>query len=181
MYIMYCLTNASFKETILSVGMTPSIASLHQLLADMNTAILPTPYTILTTKQVCNENSIDNVYALLTKFGSYLQGTFFEIAPETIQQIFDLVDDMPRVHMQCDHMPRDHMPCDYDASEHTNVILQEKYRVMQSEVEYIIPKAVDGLYEEIIYQVPPPAKAAAVYDRLSFKQKKYVNLDDVEL
>ena len=171
MYIMYCLTNASFKETILSVGMTPSIASLHQLVADMNTAILPTPYTILTTKQVCNENSIDNVYALLTKFGTYLQGTFFEIAPETIQQIFDLVDDM-----QCDHMPREH-----DASEHMNVILQEKYRVVQAEVEYIIPKAVDSVYEEIIYQVPSPVKAAAVYDRLSFKQKKYVNLEDVDL
>jgi hypothetical protein len=171
MYIMYCLTNASFKETILSVGMTPSIATLHQLVADMNTAILPTPYTILTTKQVCNENSIDNVYALLTKFGTYLQGTFFEIAPETIQQIFDLVDDM-----QCDHMPREH-----DASEHMNVILQEKYRVVQAEVEYIIPKAVDGLYEEIVYQVPSPVKASAVYDRLSFKQKKYVNLEDIDL
>ena len=177
MYIMYCLTNASFKETILSVGMTPSIASLHQLVADMNTAILPTPYMILTTKKVCNENSIDNVYALLTKFGTYLQGTFFEIAPETVHQIFDLVDDMPR-----EHMPREHMQCEHMLSEHTNVILQEKYRVVQAEVEYIIPKAIDGLYEEIVYQVPSPVKdTASVYDRLSFKQKKYVNLDDIDL
>ena len=170
---MYCLTNESFKETILSVGITPSIASLHQLVTEMNTAILPTPYTILTTKNVCNKNSIENVYALLTKFGNFLQGTFFEISPETIQQIFDLVDDMP-----ADDMPADDMP-----TEHTNVILQEKYRVMQAEVEYIIPKAVDSVYEEIIYQVPLPVKdTTAVYDRLSFrKQKKYVNIDDIEL
>jgi hypothetical protein len=177
MYIMYCLVNASFRETILSVGITTSADTLNQLVAAMNAGCLPTPYTILTTKKVCHENSIENVYALLTKFGTYLQGNFFEISPITLQQIFDLIYDDPPVY---DMHAHDDIIDHDDISEPENVILQEKYRIMQDKVEYIIPKAVDDLYD--IYQIPSPAKATPVYDRLSFrKQKKYVNIDDIDL
>ena len=144
MYIIYCLTNESLRETILSVGITHSFDSLDELLEDINTTFLPTPYTILTAKRVSNENSIDNVYALLSKFGKYLQGTFFEIPPITVIQIFDLIHDD----------------------------IQEKYRVVQAEVEYIIPKAAD-----CVYQVPAPN---AIYDRLSFSTKR-VKMDDIDL
>jgi hypothetical protein len=111
MHIIYCLKNESFKENILSIGITNSESSLQQIIEDINNNFLPTPYTILLLKNIYN-NCIDILYSLLCKIGNHINGTFFEISPEIVKQIFELI--------QSD----------------TDI-----YRIVQGDIEYIIPKA----------------------------------------
>ena len=144
MYIIYCLQNESFKENIVSVGIATSIESLTEMVAEANQTLLPTPYTIFLTKNVYNEECIDIICSLLCKFGRQLTETFFEIPPETVKQLFDLIQDEP--------------------------IIQEKYRILQGETEYIIPKAAEAESE---YAISP--SNADPYDRLySFKHKSSI-------
>jgi len=91
MYIIYCLKNESFKD-ILHVGSTESITSLNQFLRDVNKTLLPTPYTIFLTKQVSDATQIEDIYNVLSNFGKRLNNTFFEISPDIIKQIFDLLE-----------------------------------------------------------------------------------------
>ena len=104
--------------------MTISVISLNQLLEDINKTFLPSPYTIFLTKIVYNPNCIDIIYSLLCKFGTHIKDSFFDIPIETVKQLFDLI---------------------YDDN--------DKYIVIQNEIEYIIQK-VDygeyGEYEEVI-------------------------------
>jgi len=127
MYVIYCLKNESFKDFILSVGISTSMSALKQFVTNINKTFLPTPYSIFLTKNVSNQKSIDFVYSILCKFGKHIHGMFFEISTEIIQPLFDLI------------------PGEHDASVPYEVI-QEKYRVIQGETEYIIPKAIDGEY-----------------------------------
>jgi hypothetical protein len=90
MHIIYCLINESFKENILSVGITPSSASLYEL---VEAPFLPTPYTILFAKYIYNPHCIDLVCALLGKFGKHLKGPFFEISPDIVKPLFELIHD----------------------------------------------------------------------------------------
>jgi hypothetical protein len=127
MYVIYCLKNESFKDFILSVGISTSMSALKQFVTNINKTFLPTPYSIFLTKNVSNQKSIEFVYSILCKFGKHIHGMFFEISTEIIQPLFDLI------------------PGENDASVPYEVI-QEKYRVIQGETEYIIPKAIDGEY-----------------------------------
>ena len=91
MYIIYCLKNESFKN-ILHVGSTESITSLNQFLRDINKIFLPTPYTIFLTKQVSDATQIEDIYNVLARFGKQLNNAFFEISPDIIKQLFDLLE-----------------------------------------------------------------------------------------
>ncbi len=90
MFTLYCLTNASFKENIVCVGIT---TCLSQVIHDINKSFLPTPYTVFLTKNVHRQTSIDTVWSLLRTFGKHLQDTFFEISLDVVQQLFDLISD----------------------------------------------------------------------------------------
>ena len=94
MHVIYCLINESFKENILSIGITTSTDSLKQILTDINKTYLPTPYTLFLTKNVHNPNRIEILYSLLCKFGKRINVNFFEIPSVTVKQLFDLVCDI---------------------------------------------------------------------------------------
>ena len=117
MYVIYCLKNESFKNNILSFGITSSLEELKKLLKDINKIFIPTQYTIFTIKNVNNVNCIENLYTLLGKFGTHIKDSFFEIAIEIVKQLFDLIQD-----------------------NNNNVIINDKYIVVQDKIEYIIPK-----------------------------------------
>jgi hypothetical protein len=149
MHVIYCLRNESFKENILYVGITTSIATLTEIVEEANQALLPTPYTIFLTKTVYNENRIDILCSLLSKFGNQLNDHFFDIPPETVKELFDLIYDEP-----------------VDLYEN---IKQEKYRIVQEGTEYIIPKVDESEYAVSSNNADP-------YDRLySFKHKTSIN------
>jgi hypothetical protein len=117
MYVIYCLKNESLKNNILSFGITSSLEELKKLLKDINKTFIPTPYTIFTIKNVNNSNCIEKLYTLLGKFGKHIKDSFFEIAIEIVKQLFDLIQD-----------------------NNNNVIINDKYIVVQDKIEYIIPK-----------------------------------------
>ena len=191
MPIVYCLQNESFKENIVCVGITESLSSLTQMVADINKSFLPTPYTILFTNQVYNR--IDIVYSLLTKFGRHIHGTFFEIAPDIVAQLFALIhteeayaneigeideiganvyaneiDEIEQIYANANEIGQIYANAneideigEIDANAYANEIdipIQEKYRIVQGETEYIIPK---GDEPEVVYTLPKP-----YYDRL---------------
>jgi hypothetical protein len=115
MYIIYCLQNESFKETILNFGISSSIDNLNQFIEELNRTFIPTPYTIFQTKEVYDENTLEMVYSLLRKFGKPLNETFFEISPDIVNPLFDLI---------------------YDEDKE-----KEKYRIIQGDIEYVVPQA----------------------------------------
>ena len=125
MYIIYCLQNESFKETILNFGISSSIDNLNQFIKELNRTFIPTPYTIFHTKQVYDENTIEIVYALLSKFGKPLNETFFEISPDFVKPLFDLIRDKDN---------------------------KEKHRIIQHDTEYIIPQAINEDTYDRLYQ-----------------------------
>jgi len=167
MYVIYCLQNESLKDIILSVGLTASLTTLKQMITDINKSYLPTPYTIFLTKYVSCQNSIEFVYKLLSKFGKHIHGTFFEIPPEIIKPIFELIPDEPYV---LDSL---------DTDDH--IVLQEKYRVVQGEIEYIIPKAIDSDYVDMSFHNVSSliTNLDTYYDHLSIHKHDY--MDDIDL
>lgn len=180
MPIVYCLQNDSFKKNIVCVGITESLSSLTQLVAGINKSFLPTPYTILFTNQVYNR--IDIVYSLLTKFGRHIRGTFFEITPDIVAQLFALIH-TEEAYVNANEI--DEIYANAYANAYANEIgananeidqiganeieidipIQEKYRIIQGETEYIIPKGdepeVVYTIPEVVYTLPKP-----YYDRL---------------
>lgn len=122
MHLIYCLTNPSFKPTIVSVGITDSIARLKKECADAT--FLPTPYTILLTKPIYNPNCLSIVYSLLDKFGTHLNGTFFDISPDIVKELFDLMNE------------------------------EEYLILVQNEIEYSIPRErgvyLEHIYDRLI-------------------------------
>jgi hypothetical protein len=132
MYVIYCLINESLKENIVNVGLADSVIELKQMVKQMNTAFLPTPYTIFLTKTVSNPNHIDTVYTLLCKFGKHLSGTFFEISLEFITQLFAIGGDAK----SCDAKSCDAKSCYAKSCDIA------KYSIVQNGTEYIIPKAI---------------------------------------
>jgi len=120
MYVIYCLQNESFKNNILSFGITSSLEELKKLLKDINKTFIPTPYTIFTIKNVNNANCIEKLYSLLDKFGTHIKDSFFEIAIEIVKQLFDLIQDNNII----------------NNSNNKN----DKYIIVQDKIEYIIPK-----------------------------------------
>ena len=168
MPIVYCLQNESFKENIVCVGITESLSSLTQLVAGINKSFLPTPYTILFTNQVYNR--IDIVYSLLTKFGRHIHGTFFEITPDIVAQLFALIH-TEEAYVNANANEIDEIYANAYANEiganeiGANAYIQEKYRIIQGETEYIIPKGdepeVVYTLPEVVYTLPKP-----YYDRL---------------
>ncbi len=156
MPIVYCLQNESFKENIVCVGITESLSSLNQMVASINKSFLPTPYMILFTNQVYNR--IDIVYSLLTKFGRHIHGNFFEIAPDTVAQLFALIHTEEAYANEIGEIG------EIDQI-YANAYIQEKYRIIQGETEYIIPKGdepeVVYTLPEVVYTLPKP-----YYDRL---------------
>jgi hypothetical protein len=115
MYIIYCLQNESFKETILNFGISSSIDDLNQFVRELNRTFIPTPYTIFHTKEVYDENTLEMVYSLLRKFGKPLNETFFEISPDIVSPLFELIHDTDK----------------------------EKYRIIQGNIEYVVPQAIN--------------------------------------
>ena len=174
MPIVYCLQNESFKENIVCVGITESLCSLTQLVAGINKSFLPTPYTIMFTNQVYNR--IDIVYSLLTKFGRHIHGTFFEITPDIVAQLFALIHtEEAYVNANANEIDEIDEIDEIYANAYANEIganeieidipIQEKYRIIQGETEYIIPKGdepeVVYTLPEVVYTIPKP-----YYDRL---------------
>ena len=173
MPIVYCLQNESFKENIVCVGITESLCSLTQLVAGINKSFLPTPYTILFTNQVYNR--IDIVYSLLTKFGRHIHDTFFEITPDIVAQLFALIHTEEAYANANEIDEIDEIYANAYANAYANEIganeiganayIQEKYRIIQGETEYIIPKGdepeVVYTLPEVVYTLPKP-----YYDRL---------------
>jgi hypothetical protein len=126
---------------------------------DINKTFLPTPYTIFLTKQVNIPNRIDVLYTLLSKFGKRLNSTFFEISPDIIKELFDLIDNEI-----------------YNNNIYEN-LTQDTYRIIQGDTEYIIPKMVE--HEETIYSTPnisDMVNEIDTYDRLS-RNNNYIDLD----
>jgi hypothetical protein len=179
MYLIYCLQNESFKENIVNVGITISEITLKQILESVNKSFIPTPYTIYLTKNVYNNNCIKILYSLMCKFGQHIHDTFFEIQPEIVKQLFDLIQN---------ENINDNV--DYDIYEN-NINSQDKYIIIQNEIEYIIPKAIffddniDGNIDNIdgnidnIYSVPYIADILTnldtYYDKLSIYKNTYSN------
>jgi hypothetical protein len=163
MYIIYCLTNESFKDNIVNIGITNSIDTIDTidtnyidtLLEGINNTCLPTPYNVFITKNVHNHNSIVSLYSLLYKFGKKINGPFFEISREIIKPLFELIE---------------------DDSMYSNIILQDKIKIVQNEIEYIIPKAIDS--DENIYRIinDLDLDVDLYYDHLS-----RVDYDDIDL
>ena len=169
MPIVYCLQNESFKENIVCVGITESLSSLTQLVAGINKSFLPTPYTIMFTNQVYNR--IDIVYSLLTKFGRHIHGTFFEITSDIVAQLFALIH-TEEAYVNANEIDEiDEIYANAYANEiganeiEIDIPIQEKYRIIQGETEYIIPKGdepeVVYTLPEVVYTLPKP-----YYDRL---------------
>ena len=124
MYIIYCLQNESFKETILNFGISSSISSLNQFIKELNRTFIPTPYTIFHTKEVYDENTLEIVYSLLRKFGKPLNESFFEISPDIVNPLFDLIYDKDK----------------------------EKHRIIQGDIEYVVPQAINEDTYDRLYQ-----------------------------
>ena len=149
MPIIYCLQNDSFKENILSIGITESQSTLNQFVATINKNFLPTPYTILFTSVVYTR--IEIVYALLMKFGRHIYDSFFEIGPETVEQLFALIQD------------------------ENSIQAKNKYRIVQEGTEYIIPKG------EEVYTVPKPYyDRLFAYETPNTEEDVYANDTDVD-
>ena len=121
MYVIYCLHNESLKNNILSFGITSSLVELKKLVKDINKTFIPTPYTIFTIKNVNNANCIEKLYSLLGKFGTHIKDSFFEIAIEIVNQLFDLIQDNNAINNDSDSN-------------------NDKYIIFQDKIEYIIPK-----------------------------------------
>ena len=121
MQLIYCLTNQSLNDNIVSIGVTKSLSTLKQTLQIINSTYLPTPYTIYLTKNVKTNGRIDFIYSILNKFGRHINGTFFEISLDFIEPLFNLIQDDI-----------------YTDDE----ILQNQYLVIQDKIEYIIPSVV---------------------------------------
>lgn len=175
MYILYCLINESLKENILSVSITNTSMSLHQILGEINAAYLPTPYTILLTKNVYNYNCIEIIHSLLCKFGKQLNNTFFEISPEIVKQLFDLIHDGVDNSINNNEMQKSIV----QKSIVQKSIKQEQYRIIQNNIEYVIPNAEDSHYiddrdyQEIVYSMPSSISSIInsiddTYDHLSY-------------
>lgn len=149
MPIIYCLQNDSFKENILSIGITESQNTLNQFVATINKNFLPTPYTILFTSVVYTR--IEIVYALLMKFGRHIYDSFFEIGPETVEQLFALIQD------------------------ENSIQAKNNYRIVQGGTEYIIPKG------EEVYTVPKPYyDRLFAYEIPNTEEDVYANDTDVD-
>ena len=129
MYVLYCLQNEALKNNILSFGIIASLEKLKKLVKDINKTFIPMPYTIFVSKNVNNPNCIENLYSLLAKFGKHIKDTFFEIDIEIVKYLFELVKD----------------------NNYINNNDNDKYIIIQNNIEYIIPK-LD--YKEVIYAIP---------------------------
>jgi hypothetical protein len=198
MYIIYCLKNESFKDDILSIGITKSISDLKQIVADINKGYLPTPYTIVLTKHVYNNNLHRIVCSLIRKFGKHISGSFFEISLDIVKQLFDLIHDEP-VYINIGNDVIDTNDVNYandvinnDVNANTNdnydiytpVNLQEEYIVVQNNIKYIIPKETEYEYDKIIYNIPSISDIVTdldfYYDKLSiFKSPSSINEIDL--
>ena len=181
MHIIYCLINESFKENIVNVGITISKFTLDQLLESINKSFIPSPYTIFLTKNVYNNKCITILYSLMCKFGQHINGTFFEIQPEIVKQLFDLIqnEDLYKNNEESSHIKYNNV--DYDIYEkNDNINLQDKYIIIQNEIEYIIPK--EHFFDDNIYSVPYIADVVSnldiYYDKMSIYQNTYNNSDD---
>jgi hypothetical protein len=189
MHIIYCLINESFKENIVNVGITISEITLNKLLESINKSFIPTPYTIYLTKNVYNNNCIKILYSLMCKFGHHINGTFFEIQPEIVKQLFDLIQNEALYKNNEDSSCIKYNNVDYDIYEKNDKInLQDKYIIIQNEIEYIIPK--EHFFDDNIYSVPYIADVVSnldtYYNSLSIYQNTYNsnninNNDDLEL
>ena len=177
MHLIYCLVNDSFKENIVNVGITISEITLNQLLESINKSFLPMPYTIFLTKNVYNNNCIKILYSLMCKFGKHIDGTFFEIQPEIVKQLFDLIQNETLYKNDETTIINNKNNVDYDIYEQNdNINLQDKYIIIQNEIEYIIPKAL--CYDDNIYSVPYIADVFndldnIYYDKLSIYRNTY--------
>ena len=117
MYVIYCLQNDSLKNNILSFGITSSLEELKNVVSDINKSFIPTPYTIFIKKNVNSLECVDKLYALLGKFGTHIKDSFFKIAIEIVNHLFDLIKD------------------------DKYYINSDKYIIVQDNIEYIIPKS----------------------------------------
>jgi hypothetical protein len=99
------------------VGIADSVASLTEWITELNKTFLPTPYSVLVAKQVNTAYCMDKLCDLLCKFGKELNHSFFEISPDIIKPLFELIPDEP--------------------------FPEEKYRLKEGDTEYVIPKAAD--------------------------------------
>jgi hypothetical protein len=177
MHLIYCLVNDSFKENIVNVGITISDITLNQLLESINKSFLPIPYTVFLTKNVYNNNCIKILYSLMCKFGKHIDGTFFEIQPEIVKQLFDLIQNETLYKNDETIINNSKNNVDYDIYEQNdNINLQDKYIIIQNEIEYIIPKA--QCYDDNIYSVPYIADVFndldnIYYDKLSIYRNTY--------
>jgi len=168
MYVIYCLKNESFKNNILSFGITSSLEELKKLLKDINKIFIPTPYTIFTIKNVNNSNCIEKLYTLLGKFGTHIKDSFFEIAIEIVKQLFDLIED-----------------------NNNNFIINDSYLIVQDKIEYIIPKleCKEDLYAKSNKLIKKSIESISTmledidnfYDRLKPRQNSEKYNDDVDL
>jgi hypothetical protein len=91
MVVLFCLTNASFKETVLSVDVADSVEDLRVVLENINFAFLPTPYTVLCAREISAPFRLELIYSILDEFGTPIQGTFYDVSPRLIPQLFDLI------------------------------------------------------------------------------------------
>ena len=173
MYVIYCLKNESFKNNILSFGITSSLEELKKLLKDINKIFIPTPYTIFTIKNVNNVNCIENLYTLLGKFGTHIKDSFFEIAIEIVKQMFDLIEDNNNVINNDSNNKND------------------KYIIVQDKIEYIIPKleCKEDLYAKSNKLIKKSIESISTmledidnfYDRLKPRQNSENYNDDGDL
>ena len=181
MYLIYCLQNESFKENIVNVGITNSEITLNQILESINNSFIPTPYTIYLTKNVYNNNCIKILYSLMCKFGRHIDDTFFEIQPEIVKQLFDLIQNETLYKNYETTINNKNNNIDYNIYEQNdNINLQDKYIIIQNQIEYIIPKAqcydddIDNIYS-VPYIADVLTNIDTYYDRLSIYKNTYSN------
>ena len=159
MHLIYCLINESLKNDILNIGVTPNLQSLNKNLHIINnTTFLPTPYKIYLTKNIYKTKSVELIFSLLHKFGRHIKDNFFEVSLDFIKPLFELI--------------YDDIHANDDIYENT---IHEKYRVIQGEREYIIPRSIDAIDTNAIdtNAIDTNAISSVVYDRLT----RYSDLD----
>jgi hypothetical protein len=206
MQLIYCLTNESFKSNIFYIGITTSSSILAQLVDLVNDTFLPTPYTVLFSKYVNDNIDPGGFNSLLCKIGRHIKENFYEISQDILEELFDLLNmETFEITARCENAICENAICENDICENAicknaicendiyenaiceNDILQEKYRIFQDNIEYIIPKASECEYQSIIYTIQTVTNDIDIYyDRLkSFKNNidnLYVyNNDDLDL